>query len=691
MSIIINGLTTSRNSSISAMINNVLSQKQQSLNSLYQQKSAIEDMFNQVASGAYTTNSQIYQLNSYYNTQIINLQSTINTLGSQINIHNSKITTLNSLKSQYSKTVTSLDDFLQSVKDSTTTSGVLDFTNTNPDVVDVVLNNNKVNTQKIDYKVTQVATATKAISDILKGENISLNTKITDLFAGSYSGTRVSTTRNDLDESMTMSELGIKSGVFSIGNTTVSVNSNNTLADIIKALQADGYGAGIENGQFYIDSKGVKSMNMHDQSSNFGEKTGLTISTGTFSINGNELTIDENTTINDLFNEINGDEKYGVGAILDENKITLVANRTGNVLIEIAKGSSNFTNVIGFTTGGKMIEDNLVLGSDGSVQVLAGNNSIAAMTGGFKEGSFVIRKSLNGVTSQAVIDVAAADTLDDVIAKINASSLDITASVENDRFVIKNNLKGAGYSITVESGSSDFTNKVGLTDGMTSTGVLNPDLDAQYYTTLTGIRNIVNPANVQVTAGSFKINDTTIELNAGTLAAAIEKINQYTNQTGVIAEFDTENGHVVLRNKMTGSEGLFVEGGTSNFGVIAGFTTESSASAAATIGQQGSKTTLTGSEDVNNNTMIEDSSIILNGTIIDINAGTLQSAVQQINAKSDITQITASIENNRLVFTEMRNGTLPISVSDISGNFGQLTGIIGYQVSAGQEEKYGST
>ena len=691
MSIIINGLTTARNSSISAMINNVLTQKQQSLGSLYQQKAAIEDMFNQVASGAYTTGSEIYQLNSYYNSQIINLQSTINTISSQINTHNSKITTLNSLKNQYSKTVTSLDDFLKSVKDSTTTSGVLDFTNTNPDVVDVVLNGNSVNTQKIDYKVTQVATATKAISDILKGENISLNTKITDLYAGNYSGTRVTTTRNDLDESMTMSQLGIKSGVFNIGNTSISVNSNTTLGDVINALQADGYGAGIENGQFYIDSKGVKSMNLHDQSTNFGEKTGLTISTGTFSINGNELTIDSNTTINDLFTEINGDEKYGVGAILDENKITLVANRTGNVLIEIAKGSSNFTNVIGFTTGGKMIEDNLVLGSDGSVQVLSGSNSIAAINGGFEEGSFVIRKTLNGVTAQDVINVAAGDTIDDVIAKINASSLDITAAVENDRFVIKNNVKGAGYSITVESGNSDFTSKVGLTDKMTSTGVLNPELDAQYFTTLTGIKNIVNPSNVQVTAGSFKINDTTIEIDAGTLAAAIEKINDYTDQTGVIAEFDADNGHVVLRNKMTGSEGLFVEGGTSNFGAIAGFTTESSAAAAATIGQLGSKTTLTGSEKVDNSTMVEDSTINLNGTLIDISAGTLQSAINQINAKSDITQITASIENDRLVFTEMRNGSLPISVTDISGNFGQTTGIIGYQVSAGQEEKYGSS
>ena len=104
MSIIINGLNTSRNSSISAMINNVLSQKQQSLGTLYQQKAAIEEMFNQVATGAYTAGSQIYQLNNYYNSQIIGLQSTINTLSSQANINNYKITTLNSLKNNYTKT-----------------------------------------------------------------------------------------------------------------------------------------------------------------------------------------------------------------------------------------------------------------------------------------------------------------------------------------------------------------------------------------------------------------------------------------------------------------------------------------------------------------------------------------------------------------------------------------------------------
>ena len=691
MSIIINGLNTSRNSSISAMINNVLSQKQQSLGTLYQQKAAIEEMFNQVATGAYTAGSQIYQLNNYYNSQIIGLQSTINTLSSQANINNYKITTLNSLKNNYTKTVTSLDDFLKSIKESSTTTSNLDFVNTNPDVTDVVINSNNVATQKIEYNVTQIATATKAISDTLKGENISLNTKITDLIAGNYNGTRVSTTRNDLTESMTMTELGVKSGILNIGNTTISVNSTNTLGDIIDALKSDGYGAGIENGQLYIDSKGVKSMNIHDQTSNLAEKIGLTISTGTFSINGNELEIDSNTTINDLFNEINNNEKYGVGAVLDENKITLIANRTGNVLIEIAKGSSNFTNVIGFTTGGKMIEDNLVLGSDGSVQTLTGGKAVSSITGGFKEGSFVIQKTLNGIASQETINVEAGDTIDEIIEKINASSLDITAAVENDRFVIKNNVKGEGYSITVESGNSDFTEKVGLTDEMVSTGVANTDGDTQYFTTLTGIKNIINPLNVQITAGSFKINDTTIELNAGTLSAAIDKINEYTNQTGVVAKFDTENGHVILQNRETGNQGLTVEGGTSNFGVIAGFTTESSSSAAATIGHQGSKTTLTGSENVDTSTMIENSAININGTVININAGTLQDAIDQINAKSDTTSITASIENNRLVLSEMRNGTLPISVKDISGNFGQLTGIIGYQVSAGQEEKYGSS
>ena len=117
MSIIIDGFT-SRNSNLNSMINNYISRKQQTLQGLYQQKAAIEEMYNNVASGLFTTNNTIYQLNNFYNTQILNTSSTINNLQAQIRVTENKISALNGLYTSYKTTVTSLDDFLASAKES---------------------------------------------------------------------------------------------------------------------------------------------------------------------------------------------------------------------------------------------------------------------------------------------------------------------------------------------------------------------------------------------------------------------------------------------------------------------------------------------------------------------------------------------------------------------------------------------
>ena len=693
MSIIVDGSLTSRSGSLSSMISNYISKKQQTLQSLYQQKAAIEEMYNNVASGLYTTNNTIYQLNNYYNSQILAQNSTINTLQAQIKVTESKISSLNSLHNSFKTTVTSLDDFLESVRNSSSTSSEIDFSNTNESVMDVELKPDKtITTQRIEYNVTQVATATKAISNVLNGYNISKNTLVKDLFAGRYDTSRLTGSRNDLTESMTMKQLGIKEGYFDVGDTTIYISENDTLGDIANRLKQDGYAAGIQNGQFYIDSKNVKSLDIHNRGTNFGEVVGLTVSTGNFSINGKEVVIDDDTTIQDLLDTINNDEAYGVGAVFENNQLTLIANRTGNVLIEIDKGTSNFTNVAGFTLGGKMITDNLVLGSDGSVQMLTGSENISSITGNLSAGEFTITKTFNGTVQKATIQVTPGanltETLNNVIDQINASSLDITAVIENDRFVIKNNDKGAGYEISVEAGESDFTQKLGFTNPVISTGV---STEGSSYTKLTGITNITDPDNTMISAGSFKINNTTITLAAGSLSDAIDKINTYKNTTGVIAEFNGTN--IVLRNEYTGDTNIYVEGGTSNFGEVAGFTTASINTAVATIGQVGSKSTLTGSETVNGNLMIETSVIKINGTEVNIAAGKLSDVISNLNANySDTLNVTFAIgANNKLVITEQRNGELPITVTDVSGNFAQLTGISGYQMKAGTEEKYGSS
>ena len=396
-----------RGANLNSLISGYINKKQQTIQDLYQQKAAIEEMYKNLSSGLYTTNSSIYQLNSYYNSQILNKNSVATTLQAQIRVAENKVNALNSTHNSFKTTVTSLDDFLAKLKEATNATSTFDYTVSNESVLDLEIKNTAgVKTQRIDYDVKQIATSTKATSNVFNGYNISKDTLVKDLFSGRYDVSKLYSSRNDLDETMTMKQLGVAEGYWEIGNTTLYISENDTLKDIAAQLKLDGYDAGVRNGQFYIDGKNVKAMNIHGQQSNFGEIVGLTISTGDFSINGKSVNIGDTTTIQDLLNTINADSDYGVGAVFENNQLTLIANQTGNVLIEIDKGTSNFTNVAGFTLGGKMITDNLILGTDGSKQMLTGSNSVSSVTENLTAGQFTITKTYNGVSSTATIDLS---------------------------------------------------------------------------------------------------------------------------------------------------------------------------------------------------------------------------------------------------------------------------------------------
>ena len=75
-----------RGANLNSLISGYINKKQQTIQDLYQQKAAIEEMYKNLSSGLYTTNSSIYQLNSYYNSQILNKNSVATTLQAQIRL-----------------------------------------------------------------------------------------------------------------------------------------------------------------------------------------------------------------------------------------------------------------------------------------------------------------------------------------------------------------------------------------------------------------------------------------------------------------------------------------------------------------------------------------------------------------------------------------------------------------------------
>ena len=114
------------------------------------------------------------------------------------------------------------------------------------------------------------------------------------------------------------------------------------------------------------------------------------ITEGTFTIGDAEFTIDSTTTLNRLINEINTSDKSYATAYWDTLSGTLVlqSTLTGESLINIESGTSNFTEIMGFTTKNPNGSETLMT----DMQTL-GKNAIVRING------TVVTSTSNTITS----------------------------------------------------------------------------------------------------------------------------------------------------------------------------------------------------------------------------------------------------------------------------------------------------
>ena len=832
------------NTSVSTLISQLVSKRTQSLNTLLDQKASIENTIASLSNSGLGVGS----INSSYSSQIASLQDTIDRMNEQYSINANKITAINSLKKSYASTVTSLDKYLESLKNPNSEDKDLDiYLNgdkvSSNDKVNVTVNDKNTNVQEITLNVQQIATTSILKSNTIYGGNVTKNTKITDLFAGIFdsSNNSIKTNRQDLKESLKLSDLGVTSGSFNLGSATIQVDAeNDTIGSLIQKIKAAGYNASIEISDYDSNGEGIgrlvisgsvgQSIAITSQTSNFGSLMGLTVSEGNFYINGAEFKITSSTTLGSLMDDINAASADNVGAKLEDGKLVFVASETGAVDINVEKGTSNFTNAIGFTVGGVMDTSNLVLGTDGSYVTLTGQNTVnsndtagsankftegnftvsfnkidahgnvldemqtvtieitngmtideiaqqienktqgsyvdtegnTVQTGltayvdgtghfvirqtqkgaeynisveagtsnftnyvgmtssvsntvstdadnsyiigttkvpnsGFTEGSFTIttnKVSDDGKTAlfetiTATIDVTTSDTKESIAQKINDANIGLTASITADGyFKIEQVNAGADFDIKIQAGATNFTEKAGLTSNVINTGVLSPGSSVNQYSSLTGTKNVTG--NTAVSAGSFMINGVTVTFADGNINSAIDAINAKTDETGVNAYL--KDGKVVLQANKTGPDySIYIEGGTSDFGSVAGFISESQSAATATVGKVGEKTTLTGATGVSANDSITAGTIKINGVEIELEDGTLANAVNKINEYSAQTGVTAAITNGKLVFTNINKGDESISIESGSSNFAQVTGTAAYQTTIGNIELVGGS
>lgn len=328
--------------------------------------------FSGLASGL-DTSSWVEALVSVKQQKVTSLQTDLQKTQNQKSTLNSTRSTFSSLRSAIEKltdmkfggtfdlfgknTATSSDE---SVFSATATSGAI--------------------RQNYNISVQQLATATKATS--------------------------IASASTVADDDTKLANLGITEGKFSVFvdgyKTAINIGKEDTVATLKSQLDAAGITANIdEDGVLHLTAKNegtVINVGATTDSSNLVSLIGLNknpdgsysstnslfkattaskltsadagfktqITEGTFTIGNAEFTINANTTLSGLISQINNTEEAQANAYWDDTtgKLTITSTKEGASYINIEAGTSNFTEVMGFTTGAQMITDTQELGKN---------------------------------------------------------------------------------------------------------------------------------------------------------------------------------------------------------------------------------------------------------------------------------------------------------------------------------------
>jgi flagellar hook-associated protein 2 len=186
------------------------------------------------------------------------------------------------------------------------------------------------------------------------------------------------------------------------------------------------------------------------------------ITAGTFTVNGAQVTVDSTSSLQDVFSAIASATGGTVNASYDSGTDTVTLGAaSGELVLGSATDTSNFLSVLKlYNNGTSSTTSTAALGGVKHASPLStGNFTTAIDDGGAGAGVFKI----NGVE---ISYSATADSLDNVISRINSSAAGVIASYDqvNDRLVLTNKQTG-DVGISVEDLTGNFAAATGLTTG----------------------------------------------------------------------------------------------------------------------------------------------------------------------------------------------------------------------------------
>lgn len=313
--------------------------------------------------------------------------------------------------------------------------------------------------------------------------------------------------------------------------------------------------------QLATASKQVGTANVGAALSPSNDVSGLTLSdaafgtavkAGNFTVNGKQVELETSDTLQDVFDKISSATGGTVTASYDPATDKISLSGAGTIVLGSATDSSNFLTVAKLHNNGTgNVESSAGLGSVKTSAALNNANLATAITdGGAGAGEFKI----NGVS---IAFDAGADSLKNVMDRINASGAGVTASYDavNDRMQLTNNVAG-DLGVGLEDVSGNFLAATGLSGGALSRGD-NLEYSINDGGTFTSHSNTIDEDTSGIaglTISALSVGETTIGVKSD--GAAIKKaINDF------IASYNQVQGKIETETaSSTDAKGLVTAG-----------------------------------------------------------------------------------------------------------------------------------
>ncbi len=280
--------------------------------------------------------------------------------------------------------------------------------------------------------------------------------------------------------------------------------------------------------------------------------TATPVTAGTFTVNGQQVTVSLSESLQDVFTAIT--QAVGtVSASYDPTADKVKLMSTGAPLVlGAANDTSNFLQVMGLESNGTTsVSSASTLGSVSLSSPLASAGLGAAITGTDANGNGSF--SINGVAIDYNVNT---DTLQDVISRINASTAGVTASFDSDnnQLVLVNNVTGnIGLTASDNADSGNLLSVLGITSGETFQSGTDAQFTVNEGPTRTAASNNLSSTDLGVTGLSLSVNslDTqTIQVAPDTasmtsaIQAFITAYNQFTSDITTDTQISSVNGTV---------------------------------------------------------------------------------------------------------------------------------------------------